>query len=89
MEGGPALWGHEISCDCPTFGPADSYRPAMCSEAYKELSDMQIISNYPQASQIMALFLGNTNNRRRLLGTEQFCRILEPGGTGASRNKTK
>lgn len=36
----------EISCDCPTFKAADSYRSAMYSEAYKEVSDMQIISNY-------------------------------------------
>ena len=74
----------KISCDCPTFKPADSYRSAMCFEAYKELSDMQIISNYSKQATQWLFSWRNNKQQKKASGTVQFFRIL--WSQGASRS---
>lgn len=72
----------EISCDCPTFKPADSYRSAMYSEAYKAVSDMQIISNYSKQATEWLFSWGTQTTKEGIQG-----QLSSGGSSGARRHR--
>lgn len=55
----------------------------MYSEAYKEVSDMQIVSNYSKQATEWLFSWGTQTTKEGVQGQCSSEDLLEPGGTGA------